>query len=38
MKISFLSHFINNDTPVYGGYENQIEISKKQEIKIEMIF
>lgn len=33
MKISFLSHFINNDTPVYGGYENQIEISKKSSIE-----
>lgn len=32
MKVSFLSHFINNDTPVYGGYENQISISKKSSI------
>ena len=33
MKISFLSHFIDNETPVYGGYENQIKISKKSSIK-----
>lgn len=32
MKVSFLSHFINNYTPVYGGYDNQINISKKSSI------
>ena len=33
MKISFLSHFIDNHIPVYGGYEDQIKISKKSSIK-----
>lgn len=32
MKFSFLSYFIDNNTPVYGGYENQIHISKKSSI------
>ena len=33
MKISFLSHFIHNHIPVYGGYEDQIKISKKSSIE-----
>tara|TARA_B100000795_G_scaffold164042_1_gene123390 strand:+ start:4916 stop:5557 length:642 start_codon:yes stop_codon:yes gene_type:complete len=32
MKISFLSYFIDNHIPVYGGYEDQIKISKKSSI------
>ena len=32
MKISFLSYFIDNHTPVYGGYEDQIKITKKSSI------
>ena len=32
MKISFLSYFIDNKTPVYGGYKDQIKISKKSSI------
>ena len=32
MKFSYLSYFIDNNTPVYGGYENQIEISQKSSI------
>ena len=32
MKISFLSYFIDNHIPVYGGYEDQIIITKKSSI------
>lgn len=32
MKTSFLSYFIDNNIPVYGGYENQVIISKKSSI------
>jgi arylformamidase len=32
MKISFLSYFIDNLTPVYGGHENQILISKRSSL------
>ena len=32
MQISFLSYFIDNHIPVYGGYDDQIRISKKSSI------
>ena len=32
MKIFFLSYFIDNHIPVYGGYEDQIIIKKKSSI------
>lgn len=32
LKISFLSYFIDNNTPVYGGYKDQIKITKKSSI------
>lgn len=32
MKFSYLSYFIDNNTPVYGGCENEIQISQKSSI------
>ena len=33
MKISFLSYFINNDTPVYGGYKEKLKIALRKNIQ-----